>query len=230
MNRAFNATRCRCGEMADAIDSKSVSRKGVGVRVPPPVPLQETARNRGFFVSSPPPRPKVTTKVTRCPATSAKARDAGEGQDAGPSKVTSAPGMGGPRRVGLDHASTRRPRPRRPWPGQAGRSVSADQLERPGSGAPAQAGHVRAILGIQLEQELFSVADLQGSMKAGAGIGRRPCFQHAVWMPGLRSISPDAESGVAELEMGALHQSRSPARFLAGGFHAGPRTLLQPCG
>lgn len=52
---AFPTTSCRCGEMADAIDSKSVARKGVGVRVPPPAPIPP------FFVPTsacfPPPDP-----------------------------------------------------------------------------------------------------------------------------------------------------------------------------
>ncbi len=62
---------CRRGEMADAIDSKSVARKGVGVRVPPPAPLYKTARNRGFFVSRPRLGPKPTTQATTCPLISA---------------------------------------------------------------------------------------------------------------------------------------------------------------
>ena len=71
INRAFSTSPCRRGEMADAIDSKSVARKGVGVRVPPPAPLSKNREKSRFFCLHLPPRPKVTTEVTTCPTTSA---------------------------------------------------------------------------------------------------------------------------------------------------------------
>ncbi len=60
ISTVLRSTR-RCGEMADALDSKSGSRKGVGVRVPPPAPIQSRIPNPRIL---PPARfPTVTVSV-----------------------------------------------------------------------------------------------------------------------------------------------------------------------
>ncbi len=58
---------CRRGEMADAIDSKSVARKGVGVRVPPPAPLSENREKSRFFRIQAPSRAETNDTGNHLP-------------------------------------------------------------------------------------------------------------------------------------------------------------------
>ena len=175
--------------MADAIDSKSVSRKGVGVRVPPPAPLQKTARNRGFFVSRHRPGPKVTTKVTTCPATSGDAHR----------------GRGGlePRTDGTGRVLVK----------ALGPSISTHEII--GSLPLKDLGAAWLIpwvsMGVSDGQHLWVVAS--ESVATGTSRPQLPCFPHGqTWCP---HVSTGHESATIRLD-GRLKEARSPAGFRHG--------------